>query len=173
MKNTPSALKWLAEKRGRLAHDLTQTRKIAEELVARVAALETDLAAVDRAITLFDARIDPERIEPVNAHTRYGKRGALKDCILGVLKAHAPEWVATENIEMLVRLELGLAFETPAVRKRWYDNSFAKQLRVFAEQGLVERLHDPMDLSVEMGRWRWVALNAVPSTLAALSGSPT
>lgn len=154
MKNTPTALKWLAEKRGRLAHDLTQTRKIAEGLAARVATLETDLAAVDRAISLFDARIDPERIEPVNAHSRYGRRGALKTAVLEALKAHAPEWVATENIEALVCLELGLVFETPAVRKRWYDNSLTKQLRVLVASGEVERQHDPDEAGSGMGRWR-------------------
>ena len=181
MKNTPSALKWLAEKRGRLAHNLLQTRQIAADVNARVASLEVDLAAVDRAITIFDANIDPERIEAVNAHGRYGKRGALKECILEVLKAHAgvdvagtsvtgdAGWVATVNIEMLVCLELGLTFETPAVRKRWYDNSFAKQLRLLVAQGYVERLHDPRDASVEMGRWRWLSMKRAPSTLAELT----
>ena len=185
MKNTPSALKWLAEKRGRLAHDLSQTRQIAADVNARVASLEVDLAAVDRAITIFDANIDPERIEAVNAHGRYGKRGALKESILGVLEAHAgvsvegtsvaedAGWVATVNIEMLVCLQLGLTFETPAVRKRWYDNSFAKQLRLFVEQGLVERLHDPRDASVEMGRWRWLSTKRTPATLAELCAVQT
>lgn len=44
MKNTPSALKWLAEKRARLANDLEQTRKIAIELTQKADALESDLA---------------------------------------------------------------------------------------------------------------------------------
>jgi len=168
MKNTPSALKWLAEKRGRLAHDLLQTRQIAADVNARVASLEVDLAAVDRAITIFDANIDPERIEPVNAHGRYGKRGALRDSVLAALKAHGVEWVATENIEALVCLELGLAFETPAVRKKWYDNSLRKQLKRFVEEGLVERQHDVADLGVETGRWRWLSTRRTSSTLAGL-----
>jgi len=183
MKNTPSALKWLAEKRGRLAHDLAQTRQIAADVNARVSTLEVDLAAVDRAITIFDANIDPERIEAVNAHGRYGKRGALKECILEVLKAHAgvdvagtsgtedAGWVATVNIEIMVCLELGLTFETSAVRKKWYDNSFAKQLRLLVAQGLVERLHDPMDAGVEMGRWRWTLGASVVQTLSDLQSS--
>lgn len=60
MKNTPSALKWMAEKRGRLAFDLEQTAQIAAEVNRRVATLQLDLEAMDRALTIFDATIKPE-----------------------------------------------------------------------------------------------------------------
>ena len=46
MKNTPSALKWLGEKRGRLAHALAQTKLIAVDVNRRVETLEMDLAAL-------------------------------------------------------------------------------------------------------------------------------
>jgi hypothetical protein len=155
MKNTPSALKWMAEKRGRLAHDLAVTQAIAEDVNRRVTALQLDLEAMDRALTIFDSAIVPTDIEPVRANGRYGKRGALREVIVEVLKTHAPAWVATENIEALVCMELGLAFETTTVRKRWYDNSLTKQLRVLVAEGLVERHHDASVHSSEVGRWRW------------------
>lgn len=154
MKNTPSALKWLAEKRGRLAHDLAVTQAIAQDVNRRVEALQLDLEAMDRALTIFDSAIVPADIAPVHAHRSYGKRGALREAVVHVLQAHAPAWVATENIEALVRIELGLTFETPAVRKRWYDNSLTKQLRVLVAEGLVERHHDASVPSSEVGRWR-------------------
>lgn len=173
MKNTPSALKWLAEKRGRLAHDLEVTQGIAQDVNRRVQALQLDLEAMDRALTIFDAAIVPTDIAPVHAHRRYGKRGALREAVVQVLKAHAPAWVATENIEALVCLELGLTFETPAVRKRWYDNSLTKQLRVLVAEGLVERHHDAAVHSSEVGRWRWKAdgANEGATTLAELRAS--
>lgn len=52
IKQTPSALKWLAEKRARLANDLEQTRKIASELTQKADALQSDLAALDRSLRL-------------------------------------------------------------------------------------------------------------------------
>ena len=44
-----------------------------------------------------------------------------------------PALVATENIEALVCMELGLSFEMPVVRKRWYDNSLREQLKRLVE----------------------------------------
>ena len=157
MKNTPSALKWLAEKRGRLAHDLSQTQRIAIELNHRVETLQVDLAAVDRALQLYDSTIDAERIEPVRAHTRYGSRGAFRSAIVRILQAHSPEWVATDNVEALVCVELSLSFATAAERKRWYDNSLRKQLKRLVEEGAAERRQDAQAGAADMGHWRWVA----------------
>lgn len=60
MKQTPSALKWLAERRARVAHDVEQTRRIAAELAHRAQQLEGDLAALDHSIRLYDRRVDVE-----------------------------------------------------------------------------------------------------------------
>ena len=155
MKKTPSALKWLAEKRARLAHDLAHTRQIALDVNRRLATLEVDLAALDRALVIYDPDINPERIEPVNAHRAYGKRGAFRDCIVDVLQKHSPEWVATENVETLVCIELGMKFETAALRKRWYDNSLRAQLKRLVTEGMVERRHVPTQFTSEAGHWRW------------------
>lgn len=59
MKKTPSALKWLAEKRARTAHDLKQTVRIATEVARRLAGLNLDLPALARSVRIYDARIDP------------------------------------------------------------------------------------------------------------------
>ena len=158
MKNTPSALKWLAEKRARTAHDLEQTGRIAAEVDKRLADLKLDLAALDRAVRIYDSRIDPTKIEAVNGwQGSYGKRGALREAVAGVLKAHAPDWVPTDAVEMLVRLELGLAFESAQERKRWYDNTFRDALKKLVSDGLAERHQDPEVFTAEVGRWRWKA----------------
>ena len=156
MRHTPSALKWLAEKRARVAHDLEQTARVARELSLRAGELEKDLAALDRAVRIYDPSIDPVSIGTVDGRQgRYGKRGNLRECIKGVLKQLAPEWVATDTIEMVVSLELGVTFSTPAERKRWYDNTFARQLRNLVTEGLVERFHDASVVTTEVGRWKW------------------
>ena len=156
MRHTPSALKWLAEKRARVAHDLEQTARIARELSLRAGELEKDLAALDRAVRIYDPSIDPETIGMVDGRQgRYGKRGTLRQHIEDVLKELAPEWVATDTIEMVVTLRLGVTFATPAERKRWYDNTFARQLRNLVTEGLVERFHDATVVTTEVRRWRW------------------
>jgi hypothetical protein len=122
MTKTPSALKWLAEKRARVAHDLTQTARLADDLARRSEELRVDLAALDHSIRLYDANIDPASIGTVAGWKgRYGSRGAMRETIEAVLQELAPEWVSTDNLEMLVCARLGLTFETPLQRKRWYD----------------------------------------------------
>lgn len=158
MKKIPSALKWMAEKRARLAHELTQTSAIAAEVNERVERITADLAGLDRAIQVFDTSIDPRGIQPVAAWKgRYGKRGALRECICRHLKASGPEWLGTDNLETLVTFDLYLAFETPKERRKWLVNSFRRELKRLVEEGLAERRHDP-DIEArtrEMGAWRW------------------
>lgn len=165
---TPSALKWMAEKRARVAHDLEQTARLASEMARRAEGLRHDLAALDRTIRLYDANLDPACIETVAAWKgRYGTRGNLSATIQAVLQELAPAWVSTDNIEMLVCAGLGLSFETASERKRWYENTLTSRLRKLAAQGLVERFHDPSVATAEVGRWRW-SHAAGPSTLRDL-----
>lgn len=108
MTKTPSALKWLAEKRARVAHDLDQTARLAADLAKRSTELRIDLAALDRSIQLYDPDIDPAVIGTVAGWKgRYGARGALRETVEAVLQELAPEWVATDNVEMLVCARLG------------------------------------------------------------------
>jgi hypothetical protein len=170
MKQTPSALKWLAEKRARLANDLEQTRKIALELTQKAQELEQDLAALDRSLRMYDARIDPNSIAPVNGWKgNYGKRGALRDAVAEVLKACAPEGMSTSNISLLICAKFGLDFPTAAARKHWYTGSFRGTLKRLEDAGLVEHelLPDPDGSTV--ARWRWKGDGAL--TLAALERS--
>ena len=70
LKKTPSALKWLAEQRGRLAYDLQQAQRIALDVNTRLATLQVDLAAVDRQFATTTNT-------PTRAH-RTGERPSLR-----------------------------------------------------------------------------------------------
>ncbi len=167
MKKVPSALKWLAEKRARVAHELQQTELVLEQVRARLERLKLDQASLDRVIQVYDPSIDPQTIAPVAAwRGRYGGRGALKETISGHLRGCAPAWVTTAHLEMLVTVELQIAFPTSAERKRWYDNSFRRCLKKLVETGDVERLQDPVEHGADLGAWRWKQPEAV--TLASL-----
>ena len=169
MKNTPSTLKWLAEARARRAYDLEQTERIAADVCARMEHLRADLAALDHSIRIYDPAINPDAIQPVQGTKgRYGKHGALQSAIKDILMAHAPIWLSTVNLEVLVCFRLQLGFESPQERSRWYRNSFANLLRKFVVAGVVERQQDPGIPTSEVGRWRWKGDEAMP-TLAQLS----
>lgn len=172
MKQTPSALKWLAEKRARLANDLEQTRKIALELTQKADALESDLAALDRSLRLYDPTIDPNSIESVNGWKgSYGKRGALRDAVLEVLKEYSPEWMTTSNIAALICAKFGLYFLTGALRKHWYTGSFRGTLKRLEVDGLIEHECDPDMESPVVARWRLKDQSS--GTLAYLARSAT
>lgn len=155
MKPTPSTLKWMAEKRARLAFDLEFNLKLIAELQAKAAALQDDLAAVARALGLYDEKIDPSAIAPVNGwRGNYGKRGALKAAVVEVLEASAPNLVSTTAIESAIRAKFGIVFETPVVRKHWYNGSFRSTLKTLVTSGRVERLHAPETRKGDTGHWR-------------------
>jgi hypothetical protein len=96
IKRVPCALKWLTEKRARILHDLQFHQSLVAEFQDKVAAIQADLAAFDQSMRLFDSRLDPSAIEPVNGwRGRYGKRGALREFVVEFLHQQAPNWVST------------------------------------------------------------------------------
>ncbi len=125
MKKTPSALKWLAEKRARVAFDLDTKQKILRDLETQITDLQADLAALDRSITIYDSRIDPTGIEPVNGwRGSYGKRGALKEAVKGFIQDAFPNAIASSDLETLICLKFGIAFVTLIEREQWRKGGF-------------------------------------------------
>lgn len=166
MRNTPTTLKWLANRRARMAFDLSHLEGVATELTRQVDNMRLDLAGLDRTIQLYDPSIDPRRIENIHSQSRFQRRGELKAAILGALRANAPSWTSTDVLEMVVRANLGISFSISSDRNRWYDNVFRAQLKRFVKQGVVERHQDPTLFTVEVGRWRLIQPQA--ATLAEL-----
>lgn len=177
MKKTPTALKWLAEKRARIAGELQsadqvsqylredieelhqQTAVIAEFLAAaeqKQERLRGELAALDQVVVLYDAGLRPDSIAPINGwQGNYGTRGALRAFLVETLKGRAPEFVTTQELEMLTISKFSLVFEHREVRLHWYKGSFRGTLKLLASQQLIERGHGKVNYLQEMGRWRW------------------
>lgn len=192
MKKTPSALKWLAEKRARIAaqlasceqvveliggdvailsHELTNAQSLLAGAERRRARLTEELTAIDRTVTLYDENIDPKTIGMINAwQGNYGKRGALRNFLCDTLKSRAPEFVQTSELAVLVIMEFSLVFEHKDLRNSWYSGSFRGALKVLTSQGYLERSHKLVNTDNATGSWRWK--QEVAPTLAGLRGAP-
>jgi hypothetical protein len=173
MRKTPSYLKGLAEDRARADGEVRRLQGLLDELApklaeaqrlqalqrhisARQAEAKTKRDACDTLIRSFDSRLDPEQIEPIRASKgRYGKRGMLRTTIMRILQRVAPAEIATTELRMTLEIELQLYFFSPTERSTWSDNSLLSALRNLTKEGLVDRLHDPMDRGSGVGRWRW------------------
>lgn len=155
MTKTPSALKWLAEKRARLAADALQAHRIVLEFTERHQKLEAQLSALDETIRVYDAALTPSNIEPV-AHWkgRHGKRGELQQAFLDILTQHSPDWVSANSIELFVVSRFGLSFASSEERATWRANCLGNGLRGLARKGLVERQDDPGQRTGKCGYWR-------------------
>lgn len=145
MKQTPSALKWLAERRARVAHELEQARRIASEHAKRAESLALGQESLDRLIRLYDRSIDPECIESIHGwRGRYGKRGGVRRQARGLEPlVWVREW-PTEHVVMRLSEVFGkmhgapekwrqLGGLLPEVRGEWPAESAVHH---YAENGL-------------------------------------
>jgi hypothetical protein len=146
----------MAEKRARKVSEFEKAAERARVMNARVAVLVADIAALDRALAIRDPALNPSLIGSVNGwQGRYGKRGALREAIVGFLQGRAPDWVTTNEIGAHVTDELGIAFDFPKERVQWHRNSLLRALNALLEKGTVEREAGWSAGSTERGRWRW------------------
>lgn len=172
---TPPPLKWLSEKRARVHSALNNAERLhsqlavraakwarraelvgskAEAVAARREALREDLASLDHTLALYDPGIDAEDIAPINAtKDRYGKRGTLRRSVVEAVRAAPAGGLTTDEVSCAVQLACGLVFETMEARARWMRNSFKRELKRLANEGLAVRLHSA-DKS-HLGRWAW------------------
>jgi hypothetical protein len=126
-----------------------------------------ELASLDQVVQLYDEKINTSSITPINGwQGNYGKRGALKGFLVETLRSRTPEYVRTDELELLTVSYFSLVFGHPDDRKHWYAGSFRSTLKLLAKQGLVERSHDPKASTRFVGGWRWK--QEVAPTLAEL-----
>lgn len=131
--HTPPPLKWLSEKRARLAGKLQkQTRALQagqarsaklladiSRLQASIAELRVDLRALDATIGIYDCRVRPTSIEPVAAwQGKYGERGALKRFLVQELKRDAGAWLSTNYRAAVACERFSLSFDTELAYRR-------------------------------------------------------
>ena len=154
MRKTPSYLKGLAETRARAAGDVERLGRLHATVSASLETAQAELAACDRLIQKFDARLDPRRIKPIHVHGRCGARGVLKRAICEYLRGHASQEVSTFEIALYLQEHFSLDFQLASQREVWVHGTVVKQVKRLMNEGLVERLHSPK--ANRGGRWRWI-----------------
>lgn len=156
MKNTPSALKWLAEKRARISFDLEAKRRIMQDVESQVTELQADLVSLDRVIKIYDSQVDPKEIAPINGWKgSYGKRGALKEAMKTFIREAAPNPISSLDLETLVCLKFNLTFETSTARYKWREGGFRTTIKALIRDGLIERVGDPAEWVGQVSHLRW------------------
>jgi hypothetical protein len=155
MRKTPSYLKGLAETRARLASDIQRYDRLLKEIAASRDLALRQIEGCDLLIKKFDARLDPDRIKPIQAPAT-GRRGALRDALIQILQESAPTPVSTSALTLEAAVRLKMEFASRRERRQWQSNSVKRQLQLFLKQGLVERIGTlSPTANVEFAYWTW------------------
>jgi hypothetical protein len=164
----PPTLKWLAEKRARVAGELGHRERRLQCVEAEVVGLRADLAALDKALFLYDRSVNAQSIEPISAWAgNYGTRGSLMEFLSSLVEASAPSPISTRELTQKTMERFTLVFETEILLTRWKHNSLLSALKRLVNAGKVELL--PRAKVGHSGSWRWVEPKVL--TLAELRAS--
>ncbi len=188
MKKTPSALKWLAESRGRIAHKHSANASVILLLEAKVATLsselritelmlsnakenqlklDSELKALDQTVQIFDEKLDPSKIESIRGwQGRYGERGALRKYLQTFAESNAPAYLSLSDFALATIAEFSLVFSSNNELREWCHNTLRRALRVLSDRDVLEARQD--DIS---GATSWRPKQQKPKSIAALRKS--
>lgn len=140
MKRLSTTVRQLAERHARLKGEVAKLDDLMADIARSRAQMQTKADATAVLLTSFDERIEPARIEPVEAYKgRYGEHGALKSAILQHVRVASPEGISVVLLSRLLRADFGLEFLTRAKEQAWVVSSVWPQLRRLAEQDILEK----------------------------------
>jgi hypothetical protein len=152
----PPSLNWLLDNRRRIAgHILKIEGKLAKfgekydrakiivnqhdvHLPALLRTLESDLAALDRAISLHQIDVDTKAIPPVREHERRFRYGNMTPTIYDCFVLGPREWLSTNEIASFVttkRFPKIREYEFPE-----YRTEVRRHLKAMLKRGLVEEM---------------------------------
>lgn len=141
----PAPLKWLADKRARIASEIKQLEARLKAYPAELAATRNalsafreDLRAVDRAMALHEIQIDPESIPDIHSGKRISPfaHGQMTKLIHGYLRSRKSSWSTTTEVASFVWAKAGLSGEEITYEFRL---SVRHRLKVLAREGRIER----------------------------------
>lgn len=157
MQKLSPLMKGLVETRARVDAECIRLSSRIADLTARLDKSQVERDSCDRLITKLNNRIRVSHIEPINAwQGRYGRRGALRQAVLDVIKESYPDSLSTAEIASLLQATFNLDFVTCADRNEWCRHSVKGPLKRLARTKVIARVHDPAANTGKTGRWRWI-----------------
>jgi hypothetical protein len=154
MRKRHSNAVFLGDLRGRTAGKLIHLERIAADVAAALAGTQSDLAAIDRVIALFDPRINPATLPVILSNKRIprGSRGGLTIAVKAVMEKVGPEGLSTREVGWALQMQHSLTFETPQEFRRYLENTLKCRLQDLERQGILESFEDPTQAEDGPGR---------------------
>ena len=166
---TPPALKWMTDRRNRLAGDLARAERSMAEFSARCQSLRRRIAEIDQVCAAFgEARAAALRRTLMGTRERYGAKPGLLGAILAILADAGGKPLTTRTVAAKVAALNGLAFATAADWRRWHHGSVRRKLTELAREGRVEVIRDSGPDTGLCGLYRWRLPGAAAPTLTAV-----
>lgn len=138
----------------KIEHELEMAKATAARLADCHSRQQTLCQAIETVLEMTIGEASHLWTRQVGAHLPYGGRGNLRKWMRETIQAASP--LALDSITLLDRAipVFGLVFEGKADRKRYYDNTFRKQLFALMQQGSIERLTFS-GRGTARTSWRW------------------
>lgn len=155
MPRLPSSLKWLIDRRARLAGEieraeasLAKCQRLADDL----SSLKTLLESVDQTLSLHDIAIDINQIPPIRSSSVRVSlpHGALTRTILTCLKVNDGIPVSTDEVAAFVAVK-NIDLKSDPSSMEELRQSVRYRLKGMCRLGMIERLHKVRGR--ETGRW--------------------
>jgi hypothetical protein len=168
---TPPELKWLLVERATLAGNIVALEKSRVHLKEEIARFQARVDALDTTMRCIERSINVQAAGTIHGHKpQYGKRGALREFIIAMLKDASPDSASTTGIAYALAAHFKLDFASKADLRSFVQGNVKRALLRLKEQGLVEALHGKGGPQ-QVGIWRWKDSLPTLAELAALSSS--
>lgn len=156
MSRLPSSLKWLIDRRGRVAGEIVKIERSlsrCQELVDDLEKLKATLRSVDETLGLHEIQVNPVNIPNIRSKVLYVNLpyGEISRSILLCLKANIGAQVSSDEITDFVAIR-AMDFSSAApIPRRQLAISVRNRLQALHRNGLIVRHHNTTTHT--HGRW--------------------
>ncbi len=167
---TPPEIKWLLVERATLLGDIAQLERRRASIDVELDALRQRADALAVSLRILEPLVRPDAAGVVSRHhPAYGKRGALKEFVLDVIR-ECDTGLSSREIGLVAAAHFGIEFGLKSELCSYLDNSVRPALKDLRRAGTVESI--PQAGGGPDMLWRWKRQLPTFAELALLAGAP-